>query len=360
MPRLIENLWYGDAPGWARLVEPPLALASCVYGIGLDIDQWRKFRRQKRLPRPVVSVGNITVGGTGKTPVTLWIANHLASLGQVPCILLRGYGASGQNPRKVDPETGDWTLYGDEPILLARGLVQGAVYVGHNRWAAGQLALSSEPKIDVFLLDDGFQHIELARDLDIVLVDGQKGFGNGHLLPWGPLREPVRALARAQAIGLVERPGGATAEEGPMPNLEEAAFQIELAPVGWRFAGEREVRPLESLPGDRPVRLVSGIGSPESFVGTVEACGLSVIGHSAYTDHHPFSQVEIEGERGVARMADARLVTTAKDVIRMETRLTSWTPEETPIIIELGLAHGDGPDYLTKVLKEALELFGQG
>jgi tetraacyldisaccharide 4'-kinase len=356
----MEHIWYGDAPGWARLAEPPLAFASFVYGVGLDIDQWRKFRRQKRLPRPVVSVGNITVGGTGKTPVTLWIANHLASMGLAPCILSRGYGATGRDPRKVEPETGDWRRFGDEPILLARGLAQGSAYVGHDRWAAGQLALSSEPAIDVFLLDDGFQHIELARDLDIVLVDGQKGFGNGHLLPWGPLREPVSTLARAQAIGLVERPCGSTVEEAVLPNLGEAAFQIELAPVSWRLAGEREGRPLESLPRDRPVRLVSGIGSPASFVRTAEACGLSVIGHSVYTDHHPFNQVEIEGERGAARMAGARLVTTAKDAIRIPSQHTSWTPEETPIIIELGLAHGDGPDYLTKVLKEALELFGQG
>ncbi len=353
MPSLLERIWYRDAPGWTALFEPVLALASMGYAFGLRRDQAAKRTRMKTLPRPVLSVGNITVGGTGKTPVTRWLAQCCLEMGKVPCILTRGYGSTGIQPRKVDPRTATWREFGDEPVLLARALTAGAVYAGRDRWAAGELALKEERHIDLFILDDGFQHLQLARDVDVVLVDGERGFGNGHLLPWGPLREPVNALKRASAVGMVFR----SVWKGDMRATVSPSFSLELGAMGWRFLGEQEVHPVETLPADAPAFLLSGIASPQGFERTIATTGLTQVGHATFRDHYSFTQRDVQRIRDLADQLGARVVTTAKDGIRLEEHISDWTKERLPIIIELGLKYGDGAEYLTGILKG---LFSRG
>ncbi len=347
MSSLLERIWYREAPGWTRLLEPGLALASICYAVGLKADQAGKRARAKSLPRSVLSVGNLTVGGTGKTPVTRWLAEKCLEMDKIPCILTRGYGSQGSVPRKVESETSSWREFGDEPVLLARSLTVGSVYAGRDRWAAGTLALQQESQIDLFILDDGFQHIELKRDVDIVLIDGERGFGNGHLLPHGPLREPVSALGRAQAVGRVFRSARTSEATSDLPN----GFDLELGVIGWRLLGEREIHPIDSLPPRSSVYLLSGIASPQAFERTIQSLGLTPAGHAIFRDHHPYTQEDVQRVQDLADQLGARVVTTAKDAIRLEEHISVWTKERLPVIIEVGLKHGDGTEYLTSILK---------
>lgn len=350
--QVLEDIWWNNPKGLARLLEGPLALSSFAYQLGMVYDQSRKARVARELPRPVVSIGNIAVGGTGKTPLTFWMAREVEKMGKTPCVLSRGYGSKTHRIRKVDRDSTDWREYGDEPLLLAERLDRGVVYLGSNRWEAGNLALQAEDEVDLFLLDDGFQHRQLKRDFDIVLEDAEKGCGNQHLLPWGPLREPLESIHRADFVGTVHRSQKFPSSAQPLSNPVE--FPIGIGPVGWRTLLNREFQPLEDLPADRPVRLVSGIGSPDGFEKTIEECGLSVAHHSAYRDHHPFSAEEIEREYSAAKQRGCRIATTAKDAVRMRHHPTQWTENDEPIIIEVGAIAGDGLDYLRNVLNQLL------
>lgn len=349
MVRLIERIWRGEASFLGRLLELPLAVAELGYRAGLRWDQRRKLARRETLPRPVISVGNLTVGGSGKTPLVQWISQWAEREGLVPCVLSRGYGVSIQSPARVTEGPGDWRFFGDEPTLLAQGLRSGCVYVGRDRAQAGRLALEREPRIDFFILDDGFQHLALARDLDLVLVDAAIGLGNGRLLPRGPLREPPAALDRADAIGLARRAGWSVSSLGP--HLPTPDFEIDLEPTAWRPLADEDWLPLETLPRDRPARLLSGIASPSGFEATARAVGLRVHSHSIFRDHHAFTREEAESERRLAREQGLRLVTTAKDGVRLAEFTTGWTAEEVPIMIELGLKDGVGLEYLKETLK---------
>ena len=349
---IVADIWWKRAKGCRRLLEIPLAAASLLYRVGLGLDQSRKAKRARRLPRPVVSVGNVTVGGTGKTPVTLWLARQVEEMGKIPCILSRGYGSEGKKPRRVEPGCADWRKYGDEPVLLADRLGTGKVYVGQDRWRAGYLALEEDDGIDLFLLDDGFQHRQLARDRDVVLVDAERHFGNNRLLPWGPLREPMESLSRADFVGLIHRSRAFPSSAEALSNPVE--LPIALGPIGWSVPGERRIRPLSELSGDRPAWLLSGIGHPQGFEQTVRECGLEVAHHSIYRDHHPYSRSDLQREIEAAGSHGARLVTTAKDAVRMRNHLSIWTRKDDLTIIELGVIAGDGLEYLRNVLKELL------
>lgn len=350
MPSLLERIWYQQAPGWTVLLEPLLALASGCYALGLRRDQAIKQANQKALPLPLISVGNITVGGTGKTPVTRWLAECCLELGQNPCILTRGYGSTGAHPRKVIPGTAAWHEFGDEPVLLAQALPGVPVYAGRERYAAGELALRNEHNLNLFILDDGFQHLQLNRDVDVVLVDGERGFGNGHLLPWGPLREPVSALDRASTVVQVFRSKDLT-PPAPLSHTERGELTLKIGVTGWRLLGEQETHPIETVPITRPAYLLSGIASPGGFEHSVQSAGLNQAGHAAFPDHYPFSRSDVERVQTQASQLGARVVTTAKDGIRLEDHFSVWTKEEIPIIIEVGLKHGDGTEYLTSILK---------
>jgi tetraacyldisaccharide 4'-kinase len=272
MRHWLERVWYGEARGAAWLW--PLA------GLYDLVVRARRFAYREGLlrsghpGRPVVVVGNLTVGGSGKTPLTAWLATVLAARGLKVGIASRGHGGSARGPVEVTPAS-DPRLVGDEPVLLARR--SGArVVVARDRLAA---ARRLAPDVDLILADDGLQHYALRRDLEILVIDGRRRFGNGRLLPAGPLREPV---ARAGTVDLVVVNGGAArAGECTMTLVPDAVVALG--------SGER------SALGDwrgRRVHAVAGIGDPARFFATLRAAGVEPIEHPL-PDHAPIGAREL-------------------------------------------------------------------
>ncbi|MCP3982636.1 MAG: tetraacyldisaccharide 4'-kinase [bacterium] len=266
---------------------------------------------------PVVSVGNLTVGGTGKTPVVAWIAERLQERGRVPAVVSRGYGGrAGAGPLVVSDGSGPSVAAeecGDEPFLLARSLPGARVVVGSDRvrGAAEALRLGA----DVVILDDGFQHRRLRRDLDLVLVDANAPFGNGRLLPAGLLREPPSSLSRADVIlatrSEADRPLDALAAEVRKHNPTAPLLRAGHRGVGFFDA--------KGAAAERPARAVAfcGIGNPDAFRGDLERAGVALAGFHAFRDHHSFSTEEIARLLREAQNEGAPLVTTEKDRARM-------------------------------------------
>ncbi|MCA9434457.1 MAG: tetraacyldisaccharide 4'-kinase [Candidatus Omnitrophica bacterium] len=354
MSKLLERIWYGPPSNWLKPLEAALALASHGYAWGMHRDQARKVSRARRLPRPVISVGNLTVGGTGKTPVIQFLADQGRELGYKAAILMRGYGAEGETVRRVKADVGGWKDFGDEAALLATQLPESPVWVGRDRFEVGEVAVQEDPSIDLFLLDDGFQHRQLHRDFDLVLVDAHRGLGNGALLPLGPLREPAPALGRADRIGVVYKVEG---EGGwsPPDSVAAKCFRIDLGPVGWNELGSEEVHPLEDLPRDCAAYAVAAIGSPQSFEGTLESLGIRIEGRSYFRDHHPFTDEEVRKIEKDCTDRGLRAFTTAKDAVRLASLSLVWTEGRRPIIIQLGLKSGDGGILLKEILNSVLK-----
>ncbi|MCE2510340.1 MAG: tetraacyldisaccharide 4'-kinase [Alphaproteobacteria bacterium] len=247
---------------------------------------------------PVICVGNLVVGGTGKTPVTLAIAEYLKKLGLKPHLLGRGYGGSAKGPTRVETDRHTAALVGDEALLLANAA---PTWAGPDRAAAARAAAAGGA--DVLLLDDGFQNPGLEKDCSLVVVDGGYGFGNGYLVPAGPLREPVASgLRRARAVVLVgeDQTGVEGTLAGRLPVLR-----------GWL-----EPEGLAALAGRR-LFAFAGIGRPEKFFETLRGAGLDLAGTRAFGDHHPYRGAEVEALLEAAAALDAVPVTTAKDAVRL-------------------------------------------
>jgi len=249
-----------------------------------------------KLSVPVIVVGNITVGGTGKTPLVVWLAGFLRQEGMRPGIVLRGYrGRAGEWPQSVTPSS-DPALVGEEAVLLAR---RGACpVVADPDRVRGAQRLISEHGCDVILSDDGLQHLRLARDLEIAVIDGERRFGNGFCLPAGPLREPVSRLRRVH-IRVVN--GAARPDD----------FSMSLAETGLcRVNAPALHMPLASLAG-KTVHAVAGIGHPGRFFSHLRRLGIGVIEH-AFPDHHRYVPQDI-------RFDDARpVIMTEKDAVKCE------------------------------------------
>lgn len=287
LQRWLEARWWRQAP-----VPAWLAALSRLYA-------WQAARRARRaaarataLPVPVLVVGNLTVGGSGKTPVVIALAEALRARGWRPGVVSRGYGGAARGCRVV-PADGDPALFGDEPVLIARRTGV-PVVVGRDRVAAARRLLDGGG-VDLVLADDGLQHHRLARDVEVCVVDGRRRFGNGRLLPAGPLREP---LARLAGVDLV-------LANGPAQEGEEA---FTLAPADpWRLAdGQR--RPLAGFAG-RPVHAVAGIGDPARFFDTLRGQGLTVIEHP-FPDHHRYRRGELAFDDGLP------VLMTEKDAVK--------------------------------------------
>jgi tetraacyldisaccharide 4'-kinase len=333
-----------------------LTVGSAVYG-GLvrvrNAGYNTGLLRTWRLPCRVVCVGNLTAGGTGKTPAVMALAAAGAAGGSRVCILLRGYGRQGGGVRVVSEGGGpllDWREAGDEAVLLARRLPGVPVVVGEDRFAAGRLAVERF-RPQVIFLDDGFQHRRLHRDADLVLVDAMDPFGGGRLLPRGRLREPVSGLRRARAF-LLTRADQGRDPEGICRRVESVAPGRPIGRAVLRLLRLRDLtvgceRPATEIRGKR-VLAVSGIGNPDSFHRTVTESGAVVVGSLAYRDHHAF----MDEDRG--RMAEAAtatkaewIVTTEKDAVRLAGQLPSGCPV---VVLEVVLEIVEGAEAVETAL----------
>jgi tetraacyldisaccharide 4'-kinase len=258
LSEFFASRWYGK-PGLLLLLMPfawLFALLATLRRLAYQRGLWSR----PQLPVPVIVVGNVTVGGTGKTPVVVWLARQLRAAGYRPGIVSRGYGATAGSQSPVMVSGQDSSRYGDEPVLLA-AQTGCPVCIGKNRVAAVQRVAQED--VNVVLADDGLQHYRMRRTAEIVVVDGARGFGNGHLLPVGPLREPVSRLQGADAVLLN---GASAAVAGLVFHLEHADM---------RSLADDTSRPLTDLAGKR-VWAVAGIGNPERFTLTLENAGLAV------------------------------------------------------------------------------------
>lgn len=325
---LVESIWWSRAPGLGRgLLVPPLLAAEGVFRAAVALRAAlydRGLLAGARAAAPVISVGNLAVGGAGKTPVAIAVVRRLLARGRRVALLSRGYGAARRDARVVSD--GARLLLGaaeagDEPALVARRLAGVAVLCGPRRAELARTAVA-ELGADVLVLDDGFQHRALARDLDVVVLDAADAFGNGRLLPAGPNREPRAALRRA---GLVWLSRVDQAEPSALERLRALAREATgRAPVESRHApvdvlDGRLARGLgvEALRGRRAF-LLAGIARPAGFRRTVRALGAEIVAERIVPDHHRFGPGEIEAVLRAAGAAGCDVVvTTEKDAVRL-------------------------------------------
>ena len=299
------------------LILPPLsALYSAVTRTRLSLYERGTFRTTK-LDQPVISVGNMTAGGTGKTPLVEFVSNTVANTGKKVCILTRGYGR--QNPeRQVVVSDGQTILAnpgeaGDEPYLLANNLLGlAAVITGAYRISAARDAIEVFGA-ECFVLDDGFQHLRLARDLNIVTVDATNpwgsGQGGGQLLPYGRLREPLSGLSRADCVVLTR-----CDQAGDVDPLRNQIRDL----ISGRPLFESTMRPVRAPKPNGPMAAFCAVGNPESFFAQLRNNGYELVVEKAFRDHHVFTQKDVDDLVSTARRSGAtNLITTAKDAVKL-------------------------------------------
>ena len=312
MQQRLNRIWYEQAAGAAWLA--PL---SALYGrvVASRRRSYEQGRREViRVSAPVVVVGNLSVGGTGKTPLVAWLAQQLRARGIATGIASRGHGGSSREPLAVEAG-GDWRRVGDEPVLLQRR-TGCPVVVAPDRVAAARALIEAGARL--VLCDDGLQHLRLGRDREIVVIDAARGLGNGRLLPAGPLREGAERLGHASAIVVNGEPDDAlrqliAAHRGPAPLV----MRLEPAPIESVAAlSGAPATPVATLAGQslqqlrgRRVHAVAGIGNPQRFFSMLEGFGLEVIAH-AFADHHAFVPRELDFSDGLP------LLMTEKDAVR--------------------------------------------
>lgn len=274
----------------------------------------------QRLPARVISIGNITTGGTGKTPATVALALEARKRGFQPCVLTRGYGGKMPGPFVVSEE-----MYvedvGDEPMLMARHLVGIPIIKGANRYESGMFAIENlHFKPDLFILDDGFQHRKLARDLDVVLINTRDPFFNRKLLPMGRLREPLTELKRADVImfskcNTLEMPEGL--HDDVRRFNDSAPFFISRHRPSFVMDSSDVRQPINWLQG-KTVFAFAGIGEPIFFMETLEGAGAKVASYRKYRDHYRFEPKDVSKIKSLAADAGAEfIITTEKDIMRM-------------------------------------------
>lgn len=266
----------------------------------------RGWARPQRLQSPVISIGNLSTGGSGKTPLTIRLAELLRDHGIAVDVLSRGYGRASTQVQRVDPN-GSADQYGDEPLLIARNTGV-PVYVGASRYEAGQLAerevATAGPH--VHLLDDGFQHRRLARDLDIVVL--HRNDFSAHLLPSGNLREPFTSLSRAQILALREE------DRDLEPQLRARGFH---QPILW-MTRTLAIPPDPASPAITSAIAFSAIAHPEEFLASLRKAGLTISAHRAWRDHHRFTPADIAALLDLHRQnPTAAFLTTEKDYVRL-------------------------------------------
>jgi len=296
----IERHWY-QAAWWLTALLAPLeglfALVSALRRMAYRL----RLLRSHQLAVPVVVIGNINVGGVGKTPLTLSLLAALQARGVRVGVVSRGYGGTHQQPTLVSADCSP-QLVGDEPLLLA---ASGApVAVGRDRVAAGELLLHVHPDLQLILTDDGLQHYRLARTLEVVVLDGGRGLGNGHLLPAGPLREPASRLASVDAVVV-----NGVASSLPLP-AALPCFQMQLSAEHLvSLADPTRSRSVVDFAAE-PVLALAGIGHPERFFNTLRGLGFSLQHCLSFPDHHAFSAADLPA-------GDSPIIVTSKDAVKL-------------------------------------------
>lgn len=307
----------------------PLLLAPFggLYALAGSIE--RAVTRPAKAGVPVICIGNLTAGGNGKTPVAVAVAHLLARAGRVPHFLTRGWGGTASEPLCVDAKTHTAAEVGDEALLLARAAT---TWVARDRVAGARAATAAGA--GTLVLDDGFQDPRLAKDISIIVADGDAGFGNGRVIPAGPLREDAAGgLGRAQALVIVgaDRWGVGAFAARFAPNLPTLSARLDPAPEAARLKGLR-------------VFGFAGIGLPEKFLATLREIGAEVAGFRAFDDHYAYGAGDLALLHRDAAAKGARLVTTAKDAIRLPTEARKDVE-----VVEISARFADEP-ALTRVL----------
>jgi len=340
---LITGKTRGLLPAGERL---GLWFLSVPYSLGVRLRNWLFDHGWKRIERatvPVISVGNLTLGGTGKTPCVEYIAHFYRQFDLRVALLSRGYGAAaGVN---------------DESLVLEENLPDVPHLQGADRAQLARIAVE-ELESEVLVLDDGFQHRRLARTLDVVLIDATAPFGHGYLFPRGLLREPVTGLRRAQVVLLtrcdqVDAATVATIRQ----RIERIAPGLPVAetvhqPAAWVNTPEGTTLPVSALAG-RPLAAFCGLGNPEGFRRTLQQLGATLTDFRTYPDHHAYTRTDVEELRSWARQqpTECVVVTTQKDLVKL--RLNRLAEHEL-WALRIQLAFTAGQDWFDRHLKEAL------
>lgn len=362
----VERVITGSGTGGPVLLKTVLSLAALGYGSGMML-RGALYRSgcltSRELPCRVVSIGNITLGGTGKTPMTLYLARLLHRLGLRPAVISRGYRGGAEKEGGVVSDGNSLLLgpaaAGDEPVLMARHLPGIPVVVGQDRIRAGRIAMARFGA-DVLLLDDAFQHLRLRRSFDCVLLDAVAPLGNGRLFPRGPLREPVSALVRADVLILTrtDAPGAAIGWPKALKHRRsirnKPVFRAVHRPYAYAVSGGPEsLRPPETsdpecLRGHRAFAF-SGIARNDEFHRTVEGFGCRLVGSIGFADHHPYTAKDLETVFQAAKRAGAdRLVTTEKDLVRLG-GATAWPLELIAVGVEISF--GEDTDRFNRFVE---------
>jgi tetraacyldisaccharide 4'-kinase len=305
----MDRLILGVLKGLSLFYSFALRLRAFAYGAGI--------LKSHKLPCPVISVGNLTVGGTGKTPMVAWLASYLIGKGKRVVLISRGYGGEARGDIRLvsDGETVFLSPdeAGDEPVLLAQTVPHLGVVIGADRYRAGLFALE-KLKPDLFILDDGFQHIRLQRELDILLLDSKLPFGNGFTLPGGLLREPATAASRADFI-IATRCDRGVKVDNPLPQHPFAMAYHTIDGVVPLGGGEME--PLGMLKGRRAMAF-SGIADPASFFSSLEKEGVPLVATLSFPDHSHYGELELEAICRLREDSSSELlVTTGKDAVKL-------------------------------------------
>ena len=319
----LQRRWHENRPPpWWTL---PLA---ALYGLVVRMRRaWYRhgWLRARKLPVPIVVVGNIVAGGAGKTPLTIALVEALRARGFKPGVVSRGYGGTARAPMLLDAQP-DPAVVGDEPALI-RVRTGAPVAVGADRPSAAMLL--PDERVDVIIADDGLQHYALARDVEICVVDGARGQGNGRLLPAGPLREPA---SRLDEVDFVVCNAGSSARGDPSDPAMQSAIPMRLHGDTARSLRSGSDRPLQSFAGTR-VHAVAGIGHPPRFFDALRAAGIEVAAHP-FADHHRYTPADLDfGDRLPVLM-------TEKDAVKCRAfaRANWWS---VPVTAELPAAFFD-------------------
>ncbi len=325
------QFWWRDkaSPGAAARLLAPL---SAIYKAE-SVRRINKTEGCYKSRLPVICVGNLIAGGTGKTPTALLIAQRLVEMGHSPAILSRGYGGSHSGPVKVDPVIHNPDLVGDEPLLLA---AHTSVYIATDR-AAGAKLIEKDGEASHIILDDGFQNPSLHKDFSLIVMDAERGFGNERLIPAGPLREPIdHGLARAQAV-LAIGPDAKTCLDRSIPasfnHLPQLTGQLEPGPESLWLAGQK-------------VTAFCGIGSPDKFFDTVRSLGAELVGTFAFPDHHKLKPQELLLIERHKNKTQSIVVTTEKDAVKLPA-----TARGSVMTVRVDLKL-DQPDLLDDLLRQ--------